>query len=60
MYALTAAAAGTTLKRFLCTRCMNFACPLNETDETARQAFFKRNPTLAQAWAEGTHPKERE
>ena len=42
---------------FLCTRCVNFACPLNETDETARQAFFERNPTVAEAWAADTFPQ---
>jgi hypothetical protein len=35
-----------------CAQCMNFACPLNETGEDARQAFFERNPTVAQAWKE--------
>ena len=50
IYTLTTAAAGTTLKRFLCTQCINFACPLNAVDETARQAFFARNPTVAEAW----------
>jgi hypothetical protein len=29
---------------------MNFAYPLNIFDETVRAEFFKRNPTVAQAW----------
>jgi hypothetical protein len=50
LYALTTTAAGTTLKLFLCTHCMNFACPLNEADDAARQAFFERNPEVDRAW----------
>jgi hypothetical protein len=50
LFALTTIAAGATLKMFLCTQCMNFACPLNATGEEARRAFFARNPRVAQAW----------
>jgi hypothetical protein len=50
LYALTIAAAGTTLKMAFCSQCMNFACPLNEVKEDGRGAFFERNPTIAQAW----------
>jgi hypothetical protein len=56
LYALTTTAAGTTLKLFLCTQCMNFACPLNETGDAARQAFFERNPEVDRAWNPGRHP----
>jgi hypothetical protein len=52
MYALTVAAAGTTLKMAFCAQCMNFACPLNTVGGAGRQAFFERNPTVAQAWHE--------
>lgn len=38
------------LKRFLCSQCMNFACPLNEVGETARKAFFTLHPQVAEAW----------
>ena len=41
-----------TLRMFLCSRCMNFACPLNTVDENTRQEFFKRNPEVAKAWAQ--------
>jgi len=58
MYTLTTAAAGTTLKMFLCTQCMNFACPLNATSEAARQAFFARNPEVAEAWSEDCAQQE--
>jgi len=39
-----------TLKIFLCSQCMNFACPLNEVEDSVRQEFFKRNPDVAKAW----------
>ncbi len=39
-----------TLRTFLCSRCMNFACPLNTVDNEVREEFFKRNPEVAKAW----------
>ena len=39
-----------TLNQFLCTRCINFACPLNRVDEKLRNEFFTRNPSIAKAW----------
>jgi hypothetical protein len=52
MYVLSTVSAGATLKMCLCTQCMNFACPLNDTSENTRQAFFERNPAVAKAWRE--------
>jgi hypothetical protein len=40
-----------TLKMFLCTQCMNFACPLNAVSNSARELFFERNPSVARAWS---------
>jgi hypothetical protein len=39
-----------TLKMFLCSRCMNFACPLNGVPHPIRSLFFERNPSVAGAW----------
>jgi hypothetical protein len=39
-----------TLLLFLCTRCMNFACPLNKVDQDTRREFFQRNPQVGAAW----------
>jgi hypothetical protein len=50
LYCVSAAGLFMTLKMFLCTRCMNFACPLNAAPEATRQDFFERNPEIAQAW----------
>lgn len=41
-----------TLKMFLCSQCMNFACPLNGVPDSARALFFERNPSVAEAWQE--------
>lgn len=48
--ALSTAAFFMTIKMFLCTQCMNFACPLNEVDDNVRQASFEQNPQIAKAW----------
>jgi hypothetical protein len=45
-----------TLKMFLCSQCINFACPLNGVIESVKHAFFERNPEVAEAWGEdGKH-----
>lgn len=53
LYGLSAAAAGATMQLYMCAHCMNFACPLNRVGEAERQAFFARNPGVAEAWAQG-------
>jgi hypothetical protein len=50
IYLLITISGFVTLKRSFCSQCMNFACPLNNVDERIRADFFKRNPTIAQAW----------
>jgi hypothetical protein len=50
VYLLSSAAFFSTLKLFLCTQCMNFACPLNGVAAETRQLFFDRNPVVAEAW----------
>ena len=50
VYAVSTAAFSTTVKMFLCSHCMNFACPLNTVDSDVRQVFFKRNPSVAAEW----------
>ena len=42
------------LRRNICIRCINFSCPLNNVDPANRQAFFERNPMIAQAWKKKT------
>ena len=50
LYALVAAAFAVSLKRFLCSRCMNFACPLNGVPRSTRELFWARNPLIREAW----------
>jgi hypothetical protein len=50
LYVLLSAGFFATLKLFLCTQCMNFACPLNAVPNAARAAFFERNPFVDRAW----------
>ena len=38
------------LKRVFCSRCMNFACPLNGVLETINQEFDSMNPSAAGGW----------
>ena len=39
-----------TLRKFLCSRCMNFACPVNVVPDPVRELFWKRNPRVEKAW----------
>jgi hypothetical protein len=50
VYALSASGFFLTLKKSLCTQCMNFACPLNAVADGIRSEFFKRNPDISKAW----------
>lgn len=43
-----------TLRMFLCSRCMNFACPLNRVKDDVCREFFKCNPRIAEAWKHET------
>ncbi|MGB6064417.1 MAG: hypothetical protein WBG50_06390 [Desulfomonilaceae bacterium] len=37
-----------TVRMFLCTHCMNFACPLNLVEDGIRAQFLERNPRSAE------------
>ncbi|WP_163338907.1 hypothetical protein [Desulfopila sp. IMCC35008] len=50
LYILATTAFFVTLKLFLCSKCMNFACPLNGVDQSGRDMFFERNPSVAKHW----------
>jgi len=54
LYFLTNAGFFMTLKMFLCSQCINFACPLNSVDEASRDLFFWRNPSVAKHWGKPT------
>jgi hypothetical protein len=50
VYLITTTGFFMTLKVFLCSQCMNFACPLNCVNDENRDQFFGRNPSVAKAW----------
>lgn len=50
LYLLTSTAFFATLKLFLCSKCMNFACPLNSVDQASRELFLQRNVSVAEHW----------
>jgi hypothetical protein len=50
VYLLSVAGFFMTLRTFLCSQCMNFACPLNTVENEVRGGFFERNPEVAKAW----------
>lgn len=39
-----------SLKRFYCTQCVNFSCPLNTVSKPVVDAYLKRNPVMREAW----------
>jgi hypothetical protein len=59
VFSLTTGGFFLTLKTFLCSQCMNFACPLNSVNEETRDEFFIRNPSVAKA-SEGSLNKRNE
>lgn len=50
VYSMTTIGFFMTLMKFMCSQCMNFACPLNQVDENLRDQFFEKNPLVAEAW----------
>ena len=50
LYVLVTSVFWVSLKRFLCSQCMNFACPLNGVSEPTRQLFWAQNPRDGKAW----------
>jgi hypothetical protein len=51
LYALTSYGFYLTMQSGMCSRCMNFACPLNRVGQDTRDKFFARNPRVAEAWS---------
>ena len=39
-----------TLKKTICTTCVNFSCPLNGVPKVTVDAYLRRNPTMRAAW----------
>ena len=39
-----------TLRRYTCSHCVNFSCPLNSVPQEIVDAYLARNPVMRQAW----------
>jgi hypothetical protein len=50
VYLLTVVGFFMTLRTFLCSQCINFACPLNTVDDKVRKDFFELHPEIAKSW----------
>ena len=50
VYLMTTTGFFFTLKTFMCSQCMNFACPLNSVSVKTRDQFFDKNPSISKAW----------
>ncbi|MBN2516117.1 MAG: hypothetical protein JXC33_08815 [Deltaproteobacteria bacterium] len=50
IYAMTTIGFFLTMMNFLCSQCINFACPLNCVDKKVRGQFFAINPIIAEVW----------
>jgi hypothetical protein len=59
VYLITTVGFFVTLKTFLCSQCMNFACPLNSVNKEIRDQFFVRNPSVAKAWEINLNKKDK-
>lgn len=54
------AAFGFIIKKFHCSKCFNFSCPLNAAPEDIVDEFLKRNPAMGKAWEKKTGPGGRQ
>ena len=56
-YIVAVAAFFLLLKKFFCSQCINFACPLNCVRGDIQEAFFQNNPRIAEAWQDSRRKK---
>jgi len=53
---LSAAMSGAfLLRRYVCSRCINFSCPMNTVPKQLVDAYLGRNPQIQVAWEAGAH-----
>lgn len=43
---------GYIIKKFHCTKCLNFSCPFNDIPKAVVDEFLNRNPVMKKAWEE--------
>ena len=47
------------LRRFVCSRCINFSCPMNTVPKQLVDAYLGRNPQIRAAWEAGAYRPDR-
>jgi hypothetical protein len=47
---VSAVSAGYLLRRNVCSRCVNFSCPMNAVPKLLVNTYLKKNPAIRQAW----------
>ena len=50
LYCISIIVALFLLKKYYCSHCINFACPLNNVDKEVRSKFFAKNQVVKDAW----------
>jgi len=41
-----------TLRKYTCSKCVNFSCPLNQVPKEVIDEYLERNPVMRKAWEE--------
>ncbi|MGA9351243.1 MAG: hypothetical protein WBW48_20900 [Anaerolineae bacterium] len=47
-----------SLRKHVCTRCVNFSCPANGVPKEVVDAYLRRNPVMRRAWEESGYRLE--
>jgi len=50
LYLVFSLLAFSIMRKYMCSQCINFACPSNKVDTSIREKFFKHNPKIGDAW----------
>ena len=45
------------LRKYFCTHCINFSCPLNKVPEETVEKYLDKNPVMKAAWKGDTSKK---
>ena len=54
---VSAASFGYLLYREICSRCVNFSCPLNNVPSEVRKVYLEQNPMMGEAWKKAEENK---
>jgi hypothetical protein len=60
LIAVSAAVSGAfIMRKNVCTRCINFSCPMNAVPKSLVDAYLRRNPVIRAAWEDGGYRLEK-